>query len=265
MDAATRALLRHTLRRSALSVRGLLFALLAAFPWAVTLLLRLLVLQGVPVPLGGVTLYASVVLVYLFGFLLPLSTLVFGVGLLADDREGGTLPYLLGRPIPRAKLLLTRFAATAAFLWILNGASAAGAFLLGVSEGGAAALLREFPVLLLDLGVLLLGVLAYGALFVLLGLLLKKPLFAGLLIGFGWENLVGYIPGFLKRFTLLFHLHTLLPHGAGPQGLIQQLLASTESRLSALLFLGLYTAAFLLLAVYRMRSLEAPASVEAET
>ena len=265
MDAATRALLRHTFRRSLFSVRGLLFSLLAAFPWGVTLLLRLLVARGVPVPVGGVTLYASVVLLYLFGFLLPLSALVFGVGLVADDREGGTLPYLLGRPVSRARLLLTRFAATAALLWILNGLSAAGVFLIGVSEGGGGALLREFPVFLEDLGVLALGTLAYGALFTLLGLLLKRPLFAGLLIGFGWENLVAYIPGFLKRLTLLFHLHTLLPHGGGPQGLLQQLLASSESKAAALFYLAFYTAAFLLLACLRMKGLEAPASAEAET
>jgi len=264
MDPATAALLRHTVRRAVFSVRGLVFAAFAAFPWAVTLLLRILVARGVPVPLGGVSLYASVVLLYLFGFLLPLSTLVFGVGLVADDREGGTLPYLLGRPVPRAKIVLVRFFATVLLLWGLHAASAAGVFLLGVSEGGAGALLREAPVLLADLAVLALGVLTYGALFLLLGLLLRKPLFVGLLLGFGWENLVGYIPGFLKRLTLLFHLHTLLPHGAGPQGLVEQMLASTESRAAAFVFLVFYGVLFLVLSVLAMGRIEAPAAAEAE-
>ncbi len=264
MDSVTRALFAFTVRRAVFSVRGLLFALLGLFPWGVTLLLRLLAARGLSVPVGGAGLFDAVVLLYLFGFLLPLSTLVFGVGLMADEREGGTLPYLLGRPVPREKLLLVRYFAMALLLWGLHAASAAGVFLLGVSEGGGAALAREAPALLADLAVLALGVLAYGALFLLLGLLLKKPLFVGLLLGFGWENLVGYIPGFLKRLTLLFHLHTLLPRGGGPQGLVQQLLASTESKAAALFFLVFYTALFLAVSVLLLRRLEATAAPEAE-
>lgn len=264
MDPATRALFAFTVRRTVFSVRGLLFGLLALFPWGVTLLLRLLSARGLFVPTGGTGLFDAVVLLYLLGFLVPLSTLVFGVGLVADEREGGTLPYLLGRPVSRAKILLARYVAMALLLWGLFALSAAGVFFLGVSEGGGAALIREIPTLLADLFVLALGVLAYGALFVFLGLALKRPLFAGLLLGFGWENAVAYLPGFLKRLTLLFHLHTLLPHGGGPTGIVQQLLASTESKPAALLFLVFYGALFLGFAALFIRKLEAGSSQVAE-
>ena len=104
-----------------------------------------------------------------------------------------------------------------------------GTYLLALSIDGAAAMSKEWTTLLGDLGTTALGVVAYGALFAFLGLALKKPLFWGLLIGFGWENLVAWLPGFLKRLTLLFHLHTLLPHSAQPQGLVQQMLAASEA------------------------------------
>ena len=90
------------------SVKGLLFGLLLAVPWAVALLLRLLIWRGVQVPMGGVTLYGILVLAYIVGFLVPLSTLFFGTSLIADEVEGGTLPYLFGRPVRRERLYLAK-------------------------------------------------------------------------------------------------------------------------------------------------------------
>ena len=87
---------------------------------------------------------------------------------------------------------------------------------------------REAGTLLGDLATTGLGVLVYGALFAFIGLAMKKPLFWGLIIGFGWENLVAWLPGFLKRLTILFHLHTLLPHPTAPQGLLNLLASSRE-------------------------------------
>ena len=53
LDNASRALLAFTARQMTRSVKGWLFALLLVVPWGVTLLLRLLIARGVPVPLGG--------------------------------------------------------------------------------------------------------------------------------------------------------------------------------------------------------------------
>ena len=55
---------------------------------------------------------------------------------------------------------------------------------------------RQAPVLLQDLGVMALTLVAYGALFTLLGVLLKRPVIAGLLFLYLWELLV-YLPGYL--------------------------------------------------------------------
>ncbi len=104
LDDASRALLGFTSRQMTRSVKGWLFILLLAVPWFATLLLRLLIAKNVPVPLGGVTLYGMIVLFYVLGFLVPLSTLFFGVALVADEVEGGTLPYLFGRPVRRERL-----------------------------------------------------------------------------------------------------------------------------------------------------------------
>ncbi len=264
MDGATKAIFGFTARQMTKSVKGMLFGLLLLVPWGAALLLRILMWQGVQVPLGGVSLYGILVLAYITGFLVPLAALFFGTSLVADEVEGGTLPYLFGRPVRREKVFLAKVAAMTVVLVVGACISVLGTYGLTLSIDGAAALSREAGTLVGDLATVSLAVLAYGALFSFLGLALKKPLFWGLLIGFGWENLVAWLPGFLKRLTLLFHVHTLLPHSAAPQGVIQQMLASSESRITALVFLLVYTAVFLILGCFLIRRMEASAAEREE-
>jgi ABC-type transport system involved in multi-copper enzyme maturation permease subunit len=258
VSEAARAIFGRTVSQMVRSVKGVIFLLLAAFPWGVALLLKLLVLQGAEVPLGGSTLYGTIVVGYYLGFFVPLATLFFGVSLVADEAEGGTLPYLFGRPVPRMTVLLAKVGAMAAVLCALIGGSLVGTYLLCSLEAGAGAVARDAGTFLADMGVLALGVLVYGALFAFIGLAFKKPLFWGFFLGFGWENLVAWLPGFLKRLTVLFHLHTLLPHPTAPQGLLN-LLASSESKVAALAFLAFYGVAFTLLGCLLVRRMEAPA------
>ncbi len=264
MEGPVRAVFGFTARGMTRSVKGWLFGLLLVLPWAAALLLRLLIWKGVQVPMGGVTLYGILVLAYVTGFLVPIATLFFGTSLVADEVEGGTLPYLFGRPLRREKIFLAKVAAMTAVLAAGCWLSILGTYLLSMSIDGAGALGREAGTLLGDLATTALAVAAYGALFAFLGLAMKKPLFWGLIIGFGWENLVAWLPGFLKRLTLLFHLHTLLPHSAAPQGVVQQMLASSESRVIALAFLLVYTALFLGLGCVLIRRMEASAAEREE-
>jgi ABC-type transport system involved in multi-copper enzyme maturation permease subunit len=63
-----------------------------------------------------------------------------------------------------------------------------------------------------------LALLAYGALFALLGVLLKRPVIPGLMFLYGWE-LLANLPGYLPRFTLTAWLRSLVHHRPAEQGL----------------------------------------------
>jgi ABC-type transport system involved in multi-copper enzyme maturation permease subunit len=239
-----------------LSTRGLAFLCLAVFPWFLLGLLNLLIWRGVSVQIGGATLYGNIVVGYYMGFLVPLASLFFGVALVAEEAEGGTLPYLFGRPVPRHLLLLAKFLGMEAVLLAGTGVSMAGSYLLAHLEAGPSSMVKSSGDFLMDLCAAGLGLVVYGALFTLMGLAFQRPLFWGFLVGFGWENMVAWLPGFLKRLTILFHLHTLMPQPTEPKGLLQ-LLAASESKLAALIFLAAYGAAFLALSFLVIRRLEA--------
>jgi len=78
--------------------------------------------------------------------------------------------------------------------------------------------------MLRDLGVMALTLLVYGALFALLGVLLRRPLIPGLIFLYAWELLV-YAPGTLPRLTLTAWFRSLLPYRIPSEGL-QAVLAS---------------------------------------
>jgi ABC-type transport system involved in multi-copper enzyme maturation permease subunit len=136
--------------------------------------------------------------------LLPLAALILTSALVAEDRERGALIFLLTRPIDRRALLAGKF--TAAF--VIVTATALIATALGGLRSSTA--VPDFLARLSrDFGVEALALLAYGALFVLLGVLTKRPVVWGLVFLFVWEQLV-LLPGFFPRLTFVAYLRSLL-------------------------------------------------------
>jgi ABC-2 type transport system permease protein len=84
-------------------------------------------------------------------------------------------------------------------------------FFLIVPTGGGS-IGAAFPSLLSDLGMLVVGLAAYGAVFALVGTRLKRPLVVGLVFAFGWEPAVLLFPGYLKRVTVAYYMQALVTH-----------------------------------------------------
>ena len=69
----------------------------------------------------------------------------------------------------------------------------------------------DFP---LVVGTAILGALAYGGLFLAVGTWLRKPLLPCLLFAFGWENLLGNIPGQTRLLSIVHYMRVMLSRGA---------------------------------------------------
>src|SRR5207244_11341100 len=65
-----------------------------------------------------------------------------------------------------------------------------------------------FGTVLADLGIIALGLAAYGALFLWAGVSFKRPLVGGLVFVFGWEQLALVLPGYLRHLTIAYYLQT---------------------------------------------------------
>jgi ABC-type transport system involved in multi-copper enzyme maturation permease subunit len=179
-------------------------------------------------------------------FTVPLLGVFYGTSLIADEVEDKTITYLFSRPIPRGAVLFGKYLAYLVCTIFVVLPSLTVVWLLVVPINGS--LGPAFPDLLKDLGILALGLAAYGAVFAVAGAVLKRPLLVGLLLVIGWEPLVMAIPGYLKRLSVAYYLQGLVPQAMPANNTlsaIQELFRESPSLTKCLIYLAIITGASL--------------------
>lgn len=144
-------------------------------------------------------------------FLLPVTALFLGAGVVADEVDERTLPYLLTRPISRPSIVVAKVAAaviTAASILLVSLLLSYSLLTLGGADGAFG---RNLDQLTGAAGAVLLGMAAYLAFFTLLGGLIKRPVLVGLVFIFGWESTAAFIPAKVKYLTIAHYLNVLSP------------------------------------------------------
>jgi ABC-type transport system involved in multi-copper enzyme maturation permease subunit len=193
---------------------------------------------------GGASIFGLMIWILYIRFIVPVLGVFFGTALIADEVEDKTITYLFTRPISRGAVLLGKYLAYLVCTTLLVLPSVVIVFFLVVPTGGST-IAQAFPSLLTDLGMLVVGLMAYGAVFALVGTRLKRPLIVGLVFAFGWEPAVLVFPGYLKRVTVMYYLQALVSHEM-PQdsavALLMQVFREIPSLLTSLTGLAVITA-----------------------
>jgi ABC-2 type transport system permease protein len=160
---------------------------------------------------GGPAIFGMMIWLLFIRFIVPVLGVFYGTALIADEVDDKTITYLFTRPIPRKAVLLGKFFAYLVCTILLVLPSVMLVYFLLVPIGGGR-IAEAFPSLLADLGMLTVGLAAYGAVFALVGTRLKRPLVVGLVFAFGWEPAVLLFPGYLKRLTVAYYMQALVKH-----------------------------------------------------
>jgi ABC-2 type transport system permease protein len=238
------------------SRRTVFLGLVVGSPLALGLLFRVLSAMGVgprmggQQMMGGATVFGGMMWLLYLRFIVPVLGVFYGTALVADEVEDKTITYLFVRPVPRGAVLLGKYLAYLATTVFVVLPSVMLLFLLVVPMGSGS-LAATFPALLTDLGLLALGLAAYGAVFSFIGAWLKYPLVTGLFFAFGWEQIALILPGYLKRCTVAYYLQALVPHAMPTEGLgsvLQSLFREVPSPLTSLFWLLTMTVVFVGLA-----------------
>ena len=195
------------------SRRTVFMALVVGLPVMVSAVLRTLEVFGVETvrsPATGPGIFGLMFWGFFVRFAIPVLAVFYGTALIADEVEDRTITYLLTRPIPRASVLLGKFIAfLVCTVSVVLPAVVLMWLLVAPIRGSLAA---SFPALAADLGILVAGLAAYGAVFALVGATTRRPLLFGLLFVFGWESLALALPGYLRQLTVAHYLQGLVPH-----------------------------------------------------
>jgi ABC-2 type transport system permease protein len=222
------------------------FFLFSFLPVAVSLIIKFnQVFSDKPVREGGY-LFTNMIMLFYLQMIILILALFYGTSVCSEEVEGKTLPYLITRPVPRAAVVLGKYAA---YTTVMVGMVTLGlvfSFLVlnldRLLDSSLYALLWRY------LGVLILGLMAYGAFFTFLGSSLKRSILFGLLFSFGWENVIQYFPGSTQRLAIVHYLKSFLPAASpGRFSFLTFRLEATSPAL-ALLMLFVITAGFLALA-----------------
>ena len=188
---------------------------------------------------GGPVIFSIILWVLYIRFIVPVLGVFYGTSLIADEVEDKTITYLFSRPIPRGAVLMGKFFAYLVCTIFVVLPSITLVWLLVVPINGS--LGASFPDLVKDLGLLALGLAAYGAVFAVAGATQKRPLLVGLLFVLGWEPLIMAVPGYLKRLSVAYYLQGLVPHAMpsnSPLSLIQELFRENPTLIESLVWLG---------------------------
>ena len=170
-------------------------------------MLGLLGLLGVviAIPLRGADNRLEAASHFIDGFgltlVLPITTLVFASAALGDFIDDNTMVYLWMRPVRRSALALAAAAATVTVvLPLVVIPLTAAAIVTGAGSD-------------LVVGTMLasiVGVVAYTALFVTLGVRVKRPLLWGLLYVLVWENFIARLGESASRLAISSYTRSIL-------------------------------------------------------
>ncbi|MEN6312497.1 MAG: ABC transporter permease subunit [Acidobacteriota bacterium] len=235
--------------------RTRVFYLLGLIPVAIAVFVRI-ILAGRGDAVGGV--FNEILMVFFVTFDIVIMTLFYGTSIVAEEVDGRTLPYLASRPLPKPAIFLGKYAACACLMILIVATSLLlSFFILNGQRLGEADLYLTF---LRDLGVLVLGILAYTAFFAFLGSFLKRAIIIGLIFGFGCEYIIQYFPGSTQKFSLVHYMKSLLPRqptgsGGGRLAILLFKLEPTKPAVAVLALLVI-TAVFLALGCWLFRAKE---------
>lgn len=186
-----------------------LLALAAGAPILLALVTRLSLSTGAAVVqingrhVESQAVFSTAINLLYLKFIVPAVGVFYGTSLIADEVEEKTITYLFTRPIPRGAIVLGKYLAYVLLVTSVVLPSAGVVFMVMVPFYTMAPLFGSF---VRSLGVLALGLGAYGAVFLWAGALFRRPLVGGLLFVFGWEQLAAILPGYVGRLTIAHYL-----------------------------------------------------------
>lgn len=239
------------------SRRTIFMALIVCGPVALAAIVRLADALGhlhVRVQGGGPDggqIFGMMFWLFYLRFIVPVLAVFYGTSLVADEVEDKTLTYLFTRPIRRGAVLVGKYLAYLVSTILVVLPSVLGVYFLMASWRGAH-MAASFPNLLVDFAVLAAALTVYGAVFAFVGTRFPRPLVTGLVFLFGWEPAVLLIPGYLKRFSVMYYVQALVPHTVpvddAPRGLLA-IFRETPALSTSVLALSFIAVLFLVLAV----------------
>lgn len=143
----------------------------------------------------------------LLTFLLPVLALIYGASMIRNEMDDRSIIQVITSPLDRRTSYLGYYLALtivlAVLLSIITALGGVSFFVMN-GEEGAAGLVLAF------MYAMCIGAVVYSALFLVLGVVLKQPIYLGLFYVFIWEGFVGSLQGAIGQYTIRHQLRVIV-------------------------------------------------------
>lgn len=187
----------------------------------------------------------------LLTFLLPVMALIYGASMIRNEMDDRSIIQVITSPLDRRTSYLGYYAAlTLVLMALLLVITALGGLVFFMVNGvdGAIGLMLPF------MYAMCIGAVAYSALFLVLGVVFKQPIYLGLFYVFIWEGFVGYQDGAIAQYTIRHQLEVIVSNMVS-SGSITTVEGDAGM---ATIVLALLTVVLLVLGAYAFREKEVP-------
>ncbi len=140
-------------------------------------------------------------------FVLPIMAMIFGASMIRNEIDDRSITQVLTSPVDRRISYLGYYLSLIIVLGIslviITTVGWSGYFLISGMSSDAIGLLLSY------LAVLMLGTVVYSSLFLVMGVVLRQPIYLGLIYAFIWEGFIGSFPGVVGNFTIMHQLRII--------------------------------------------------------
>ena len=243
--AGLRALISFSSKKLLLNRRWIIVALMAG-------LVALVMLYVANEGSGTIEEGSSLINTLVLSFLLPIMSLIYGASMIRNEIDDRSITQVVTSPMDRRMSYIGYYVSLSlvliVMLVLIEAVGWLSFFLTTSVDQEALELLLSYAL------VLTIGAFVYSSLFLALGVVLKQPIYLGLLYAFVWEGFVGSLPGAIGQYTIMYYLKVI---GAEliPYGNITEF--SGDASISAVVLAGL-TIILLALGAWAFREKEMP-------
>lgn len=182
--------------------------------------------------------------------LLPITVLILATGALGNEIEDATLPYLTLKPISRLRIVFEKLLATLVVsLPIILGGLLTTYLIVFRGDAGESESLSFLWALLASAAA---GIVAYGAVFLLVSLFVARALLVGIVYALVWESLLGRFLTGLKIVSIRHYTESILVGMADDRDIA--LTGATGVATSVIVIVAVVIAA-MLISTWRLRNL----------
>jgi len=158
--------------------------------------------------------FLMIVVILYLQFIVLYVCLLYGSSIITSEVEDRTLTYLLSRPITKLEIILFKYIGYVISVFLLFALPTILNYLmLAPYEDGASGLSKNADFLAFCLGGMFMGIMAWGAFFMMLATMVKNPLMPGLVYCLFWESLITNIGGNISKVTLTYQIRTFIVSG----------------------------------------------------